>query len=62
MDNYSLWQRHDSEQEEALEKLPCCDYCGDTIQDDHYFDINGDIVCEDCLKREFRKRTEDYIE
>ena len=62
MDNYSMWETHDREQEEALEKFPECDYCGEMIQDDYYFDINGDIVCESCLKQEFRKRVEDYIE
>ena len=61
LDNYDLWERHDNEQEEALEEFPHCDYCGNVIQDEHYFDINGDIVCEECLKENFRKRTEDYI-
>ncbi len=61
VDNYDLWEAHEREQEEALEKLPECDYCGEYIQDDYYFDINGDIVCEECLKKEFRKRVEDYI-
>ena len=61
IDNYGLWEAHEREQEKALEKLPECDYCGEAIQDDFYFDINGDIVCEECLKKEFRKRVEDYI-
>jgi formylmethanofuran dehydrogenase subunit E len=55
MDNYSMWERHDYEQEKALEELPVCDYCGETIQDDYYYDILGDIVCERCLKREHRR-------
>jgi hypothetical protein len=62
IDNYGLWERHDYEQEKGLEKLPVCDYCRKTIQDDHYFDINGDIVCEGCLVENFRKNTEDYVE
>lgn len=61
-DALEMWERHDAEQEAELMKLPICDYCNEPIQDDYLFDIEGDIICEDCMKYHFRKRTEDYME
>lgn len=61
-DALELWERHDAEQEAELKKLPVCDYCRKPIQDDYLFDIEGDIICEGCMKQHFRKRTEDYME
>ena len=55
IDNYALWEAHDREQEEALEKLPVCDCCGERIQDEYYYDIDGEILCEECLKDRYRR-------
>ena len=52
-DPYADFQNHEREQELVASKLPECDYCGSTI-DDHYFNINGEILCEDCLNENFR--------
>ena len=57
--DFGAW---DEEQERKLEQLPICDYCGERIQDDYYFDIDGDFYHEKCLCEQFRKSTEDYIE
>ena len=38
--------------EQAVAELPKCDYCGSPI-DDHYYEINRDIVCESCLTEYF---------
>lgn len=54
--------RYDAEQERLLEKLPKCEYCREPITDDHFYDIDGTFVCEECLNSEFRKFTEDFIE
>ena len=42
--------RHDREQAEWLETLPVCDICGEPIQAEHYYQINGDNICPDCLE------------
>lgn len=55
------FERHDREQTAALELLPLCDYCNDHIQDEYLYDINGEFICESCLDRFFRKRTEDFV-
>lgn len=56
------YDRYCDEQERELDKLPKCDYCNEPITDDFYFEINGDIICEECLKDNFRKAVDDYIE
>lgn len=60
-DNYSMWKRHEAEQEAWLSRLPVCEYCDNPIQDDYYFEIGGGIICQDCLDAFFRKNVEDYI-
>lgn len=59
-DNYDLWAAHDRHKESLLERLPVCDECGKRIQDDIYFDIDGELICEDCMIRKYGRRTEDY--
>lgn len=53
---------HDAEQFRNLERLPFCENCGEPIQDEHLYLINDEFICEECLKNNFRKRTEDYCE
>lgn len=56
------FNRWDDEQQRRLEKLPQCSHCGEYIQEDHYYLINDEIFCSDCLDNEFRKEVEDYAE
>ena len=43
----------------ALAKLPRCSECDNPIQDDFCYEINGELMCEECLK-EYRRSTEDF--
>lgn len=61
MDNYDLWKNHDAEQSRLLSRLPVCNYCDEPIQEDFYFEINGDVICEICMDRFFRKDVSDYV-
>lgn len=56
------FDRHDRQQAEELAKLPICDCCGEPIQDDFCYEINGEYICEDCLDMHFRKAVEDIVE
>ena len=56
------FERHDREQAKQLERLPVCERCGEPIQDDHLYLINDEFVCPECLERDFRKDTDDYVE
>lgn len=59
-DNYDAWAKFDAEQTEEMERLPVCDLYNKTIDDEFYFEIEGEIFCEDCLNEVFRKSVEDY--
>lgn len=54
--------RYLAEQDRELEKLPKCADCGEPIQDDHFYLINDEPICPNCLDSNYRKDTEDYVE
>lgn len=62
-DNYSQWEAHERQQESLRERLPICEEvnCGKQINEDHLFVIDGEILCEDCMIRRYRRNTEDFI-
>ena len=41
---------------------PICDMCGKEINDDYYYEIGGDIMCESCMISECRHDVDEYIE
>lgn len=41
--------RHDEEQNRWLESLPECEDCGEPIQDEEAYYINGGWICLDCM-------------
>ena len=59
-DNYDLFARHDAEQEAKLQTLPECSECGEKIQDEHCFEINGEYICKRCMEGH-KKHIEDLI-
>ena len=59
-DNYSLWAKHDAEQEAKLVRLPKCSCCREVIQDEYLYEIDGELICESCME-EFRKPATQYI-
>ena len=61
-DPYKDFDRWDAEQERQLAKLPKCDDCGEPIQDEHYFHIHGEILCEDCMNDRYRRDVDSYGE
>jgi formylmethanofuran dehydrogenase subunit E len=50
MDVYDLWESYDSEQNERLKELPICADCGEYVQDDHYYMINDEVICPECIE------------
>ena len=48
-DYNDFFDEWDLEQSRKLEERPVCDVCGDHIQDDHLYRINGDCICPDCI-------------
>lgn len=54
--------RYFSERDAELEKLPVCADCGEPVQDDHYYLINDEVICPNCLDSNYRKEIDDYVE
>lgn len=60
-DNYSKWEKHERQAEAWLAKRPVCCYCDEPIQDDFCYEINGELICDDCLDTCFRRAVDDCI-
>lgn len=56
------FERYDTEQARQLEKLPRCADCDEPIQDEHFYLINDECICPDCLESNYRKDTEAFID
>ena len=54
-------ERHAEEQDRQLDRYPKCAHCGEPIQDERLFDINGELYHVECAEDEFKKWTEDCI-
>lgn len=55
------FDRLDRLQAQREARLPVCDKCRKPINDDIFFDIYGEILCEECLHDEYGRNTEDYL-
>lgn len=56
------FERYDREQQDKLAALPVCSECGEAIQDEYFYLINGENICEECLKDNYRKQVADFVE
>lgn len=61
-DNYDMWEAHDREMERRLARRPLCSICDNHIQDEEAYLINGEVICQECLDRDFKINVEDYID
>ena len=59
-DNYEMWEANERRMEAWLSGKPICSHCGNPIQDERLFDINGILYHVECAEEEFLKWTEDY--
>lgn len=57
-DYNDLFHRRDAQQARAEAKLPRCEYCGEVIYE-KFYEINGKVVCEDCLEDLFAHYVEE---
>ena len=53
------FERWDEEQALWLAKRPICSRRQHRIQDDHYYLIEDEPVCRECLESDYRKEIED---
>ena len=54
------FDRYEREQAEWLESRPVCADCGNPVQDEHYYLIEGEVICPDCLEENYRKEIDDF--
>lgn len=59
-DSYDLWENHDRKQLAWQKTLPVCDKCQKPIQDNYYFYINEETLCQSCMEDKYMLSTEDY--
>ena len=50
LDNYALFEQYQRERDNWLGSRPKCEYCGEDIQDDYFYVIDGCKVCGECIK------------
>lgn len=60
-DSYDMWEHREIELELQRVRRPVCEDCGEHIQDETAFLINGCWFCEKCMDN-YREIVEDYIE
>ena len=49
LDNHDIHATHEREMDKRLEALPKCGICGDPIQQETAFHVNGVLFCDECL-------------
>ena len=49
-DNYDYFCMHEAEMDEKLDRRPVCVCCEEHIQDDHAYNIGGELYCPDCME------------
>lgn len=49
---------YDAELARLESQVPECGYCGKPVADDYYYEINGEVICAECLEEQFRREVE----
>ena len=59
-DNYDMFLHREAKNRRLRERLPKCEEikCGRYIDDDYYFLIDGEVLCENCMNRRYRRVVE----
>jgi hypothetical protein len=48
---------HCADQERELLKRPVCVCCSERIADEYCYEINGELICFDCVENHFKIET-----
>ena len=52
------FHRRDMLQAKWEASLPECDKCGYSIQDEHYYEVEGKIICPHCMETYYKRENE----
>lgn len=53
------FDRHEAEYQKWLESRPKCSICDEHIQEDHFYLIDGNMICPVCLNENFKVEIDD---
>ena len=56
------FHRHDAEQQKMLDRLPRCSECNKPIQDEFCYEVNDELICYECMRKNHRKCVDNFIE
>jgi hypothetical protein len=56
------FDRYDAMMADREAKLPQCVDCGNPINDDIYYEVDGEHLCEKCMHDRFARNTEDWLD
>ena len=54
LDPYDFFEIKEAQDAAWLASRPVCDICGEPIQEDGYYEINGERWCEGCVKEQWK--------
>lgn len=49
------YEKEDEGGRDPIEPLPVCAECGEEIQDEYCWEINGETYCDDCARDLFQR-------
>lgn len=57
MSDFDVYMADQRDRDEAkwLESRPICAYCGEHIQEEYALCLDGDWICEDCVKENMKE-------
>ena len=55
------FDRYDRQMSQLEAKLPQCEKCCRPIHDDIYYEIDNEILCEDCMQDMYAGSTHDWL-
>ena len=55
------FEAYDRQQQNVLDKYPVCEECGNPITDEDCYEVEDSLICEQCLKDNHKKKTDNYI-
>ena len=63
-DNYDMFERHDRQMEDRLDRCPKCALCGEPIQDEYGYRVedDNDLFCWDCALQWLHDVAAEYID
>ena len=63
--NTAALERRELDEAQREARCPVCDHCGEPITGEYYYDVDGELMCEECFDEwceDFKKNVDDYWE